>query len=108
MTDLETWKREALAEIRHLNERLDSLYMEHETLKLCLAQSDEDNARLRENAVKWIPVSERLPENNVWVNGTMEHYGKRTTAPVFYSNGSWCSEFPVIAWSELPAPYERE
>ncbi len=62
---------------------------------------------------KWIPCSERLPEENgnYIVTGTWES-GKLVVGECYFStedgyfNAHWC--FDVAAWQPLPEPYKTE
>ena len=64
---------------------------------------------------RWVPVSERLPEKNVWVltcyrmgNGRIDIDIKRINR----WNNQWEDDFDfcntVIAWMPLPKPYEPQ
>ena len=71
---------------------------------------------------EWIPVSDRLPEEDgdyfvTLENGVVKILGysttQRTTCPkgfYYISNGvSWRQTInPVVAWMPLPEPYEKE
>ena len=62
-----------------------------------------------ENKGEWIPVTERLPEENVHVLITVLHEGKTyvTTDDYFcYGFDDWKDD--VIAWQPLPEPYKAE
>ena len=54
---------------------------------------------------RWIPVSERLPENSDWVLGLYDGY--RVTSPIYYDveYGWACGETPDY-WMPLPEPPE--
>ncbi len=63
----------------------------------------------------WIPVTERLPEHEDEVIVTVIENGDKTFTGIDWCmsyDGSWFNwgSFPyeVIAWKELPEPYEGE
>ena len=62
-----------------------------------------------EEAQRWIPVTERLPEKEGAYQVTREH---SITADIFVANDIYSPTFgeyfhpSVIAWRELPSPYE--
>ena len=68
-----------------------------------------------EQEPRWIPVSERLPEERGFYIVTekvfsLNHKGRYNTKveQVEYSNGKWqrASFFEVVAWMPLPKAYE--
>ena len=63
-----------------------------------------------DEADRWIPVSERLPEKKGWYEATfISVTGARTVGLAFYSDR--VEDFAVdgvIAWKPLPKPYESE
>lgn len=66
-----------------------------------------------ENPNKWIPVSERLPEENITVIGTTKIDDIYKTElyddcgeKKWYANGNF--DVPIIAWMPLPEPYKAE
>ena len=79
--------------------------------------------QLKKNAVRWIPVTERLPERNKSVLLCMKSRTLRTGMCIqtgSYDNGFWfvqgaagyeslaTFEFHVLAWMPLPGPYREE
>ena len=66
-----------------------------------------------EQEPKWIPVSERLPEDGTWnlftdgKNVSVERY-KSDAIDHFFPEGRWFSFENVIAWMPLPKPYKAE
>lgn len=74
-----------------------------------------DYIDVRENKGEWIPVSERLPEKNVWVLVTVEKSGKCFQEIMRRSNyfEAWIDDIDyytdeIIAWQPLPEPYKAE
>lgn len=68
-----------------------------------------------ENKGEWIPVSERLPEKNVWVLVTVEQSGKRFQEIMRRNNyiEAWTDNIDnytdeITAWMPLPEPYKGE
>lgn len=61
------------------------------------------------NVGKWIPVSERLPEEmgNYMVTMNYGKYGNIIGQRYYYGLGEW-SDDCVIAWMPLPEPYKLE
>ena len=92
------------------NERIanecDECASEHEQLAERLTELKE-----RRDADRWIPVSERLPEDYTKVLITNE-YGIVTciTWNTWYQNEyeNAKKEYKAIAWKPLPKPYESE
>lgn len=73
------------------------------------------NALEQESKTEWIPVSEKLPEKNVWVLTyckTKDGYEYQAVLLIDKYRGEWtdnddfCDE--VIAWVPLPKPYKTE
>lgn len=59
----------------------------------------------------WIPVEERLPEDDGVYLCSLEHCMYDDTPDVAirrFEYGAWCSERRVIAWQPLPEPYYPE
>ena len=72
---------------------------------------------------RWIPVSERLPEENHWLGGSVKQFSDEVLVNVvnyddedtwvYISqtiNGRWTLELPrhceITAWMPLPEPYQ--
>lgn len=55
--------------------------------------------------VRWIPVSERLPEKNgaYLITGRQGAVNKQR-----YHDGHWYGNWSVLAWMPLPEPYKAE
>lgn len=81
----------------------DNRLTDDEALELC-------HILERQPTQSWIPVSERLPENEglylVSVeNDHLRHYSKTAW---FTIHKNWFSRQDVIAWQPLPQPYEEK
>ena len=62
---------------------------------------------------RWIPVSERLPEENEFVivtieTATISKGKKRSVTKCMYSENSIFWKEYVVAWMPLPEPYKAE
>lgn len=69
---------------------------------------------LSENKGEWIPVSERLPEKNVWVLVTVEQNEMRYQEIMRRNNykEGWTDNIDfytdeITAWQPLPEPYKE-
>ena len=85
----------------------DERAAEHEQLAAWLTELKE-----RREADRWIPVSERLPENDEYV---LVYDNSDMFVAWFSKKLGWCSfdgdfdeHTPIIAWKPLPKPYESE
>lgn len=95
-------------EIADLHNRLDIAKYDKERYK------EEITTLETENKGEWIPVSERLPEKNVWVLVTVKQSGKRFQEIMRRNNyiEAWTDNIDnytdeIIAWQPLPEPYEE-
>ena len=71
----------------------------------------EEVLRLKKNAVQWIPVTERLPEDGYYLatlDGELVGQEEPFTGMCGIENGKWDDEDCVIAWMPLPEPYREE
>ena len=71
----------------------------------------EEVLRLKKNAVQWIPVAERLPEDGYYLatlDGELVGQEEPFTGMCGIENGKWDDEDCVIAWMPLPEPYREE
>lgn len=107
-----------------MNKCIDCKYCDKEGL--CTSNGDEEcygdaYEQGRADATRWIPVSERLPEEKIdivtrdypeylvtYKMGDEYHtrcrkYGDKH----WWHYGHWCDEY-VIAWMRLPEPYREE
>ena len=61
---------------------------------------------------EWIPVGERLPEENgtylTTLDGELVGQEEPFTGMCSFENGRWDEEGCVIAWKPLPEPYEED
>ena len=66
--------------------------------------------QLKKNAVQWIPVAERLPEDGYYLatlDGELVGQEEPFTGMCSIENGKWDDEDCVIAWMPLPEPYRE-
>jgi hypothetical protein len=64
-----------------------------------------------EKANRWIPVSERLPEDGTYIttlDGELVGQEEPFTGMCGIENGKWDDEDCVIAWMPLPEPYKED
>jgi hypothetical protein len=66
-----------------------------------------ENQRLRE-ANPWIPVSERLPQEEGKYETTYEYGDGKRQVEQFWFDGKQFFAHYVIAWRELPEPYQED
>ena len=74
------------------------------------AQESEEVLQLKKNAVRWIPVTERLPEDGYYLatlDGELVGQEEPFTGMCGIENGQWDDEGCVIAWMPLPEPYRE-
>ena len=71
----------------------------------------EEVLRLKKNAVQWIPVTERLPEDGYYLatlDGELVGQEEPFTGMCGIENGKWDDEDCVMAWMPLPEPYRED
>ena len=75
-------------------------------------QPSEDCISSSGNTNKWIPVSERLPKENISVIGTTKYDDIYETElyddcgeKKWYADGNY--DVPIVAWMPLPEPYKE-
>ena len=74
-----------------------------EQLQEDLEQDEKENG--------WIPVSERLPEDGIYIttlDGELVGQEEPFTGMCGIENGKWDDEDCVIAWMPLPEPYKED
>lgn len=111
----QTWEwdmyKAALKEIERLRKELAALASESVKRDIALAKLEAEvmAAIEAQNAQRWIPVTERLPEHNGFVlvitdNGTCEPFvGWMRNDKVWFANG-FCIVNNVTHWQPLPEP----
>jgi hypothetical protein len=62
---------------------------------------------------RWIPVSERLPEEGRYLTTIINGELRYEMICDYYENGRWCPDDQcasdnVVAWMPLPKPYEPQ
>lgn len=83
---------------------------------ICGVKINERVVHARDNSIiiypSWIPVSERLPEENISVIGTTKYDDIYETElyddcgeKKWYADG--CYDVPIVAWMPLPEPYRE-
>lgn len=56
---------------------------------------------------RWIPITERLPEEEGdYFTTQIDENGKEISRVAYYEN-EWFTRFEVTAWMPLPKPYEE-
>ena len=88
--------------------KCDGLYIEDVLEMLEQLQSDLEQDE-KENG--WIPVSERLPEDGIYIttlDGELVGQEEPFTGMCGIENGKWDDEDCVIAWMPLPEPYKED
>lgn len=93
------WLHNALAKAAVEDFKIDDTTLEPKAL-LRLKQKPE--------ACRWIPVTERLPEDGYYLatlDGELVNQKEPFTGMCGIENGKWDDEGCVIAWMPLPEPY---
>lgn len=90
---------------------LDHIRLWEPDVKTTLYKSRKEKAEIALRALKhtqWIPVQERLPEDNTEVAVTIDGGGEIGTfvSSDYHSGGQWQYWNGVIAWMPLPEPYK--
>jgi hypothetical protein len=72
-----------------------------------IAELEAENQRLKD-ANRWIPTSERLPETEGMYETTYEYGNGKRQIEKFWFDGKQFFAHYVIAWRELPEPYQGD
>lgn len=71
------------------------------------ADAIEDFVTLMPTINQWIPVTERLPEEEGnYFTTQIDENGKKISRVAYYEN-EWFTRSEVTAWMPLPEPYEE-
>ena len=109
--------------IAALQQEIETLRGQNEQLRGAAALVAKESAELLER--RWIPVTERLPENQGWYHVAIRDEKTKRVAveldlyaietaknfrhkPGFCKDGRWDGREKVIAWMPLPEPPEVE
>ena len=71
--------------------------------------ADSEDAEEQGQYGKWIPVSERLPEDGTYIttlDGELVGQEETFTSICGIQDGKWDEDECVIAWQPLPQPYQ--
>lgn len=76
-----------------------------------IAQMNSELCALREERRngRWIPCSERLPDDDGFYLATvLNGLGYTTTQKLLFNGKGWCTDMPweILAWMPLPEPYK--
>ncbi len=89
-------------------------YCQHVEMCGWRKEVNEQGCEFYDNGNRWIPVSERLPEKNVWVLVTVNQNGKcyqeimrRNKYIEAWSDNIDNYTDEITAWMPLPEPYKE-
>lgn len=104
--------------MQELEKILEEIENERESYEAVHVKSYEKGLRFAAEAIRkhmaddWIPVEERLPEDEQMMLVTCQtKSGRRSVNRAWYGEGFWHgtgSMSGVIAWRPLPEPYQPE
>lgn len=67
--------------------------------------TEEREQAIRDLLLRWIPCSERLPDQN----GKHLVVGRQKAINILkFDGGRWYGKWGVVAWMPLPKPYEED
>lgn len=81
--------------------------LDHLLYKSAITVKEYDKILRNLKGVDWIPVTERLPEEEGdYFTTQIDENGKEISSVAYYEN-EWFTRFEVTAWMPLPEPYEE-
>lgn len=95
----------SLAEINDIWARVDKY---NEDIKAKAYKKGYEQGKA--DAIKWIPVSERLPEMSEDILILLDDYKNMSVGHYDITDGEWYADVPfydVVAWMPLPKPYKE-
>lgn len=110
---------------RLLSEKMKSTYYHLPNGDIAIPLIDIEHAPTIEPEQRWIPCSERLPDEDHWLGGSGRQFSDEVLVSVanyddeatwtYISqtiDGNWALELPrhceIVAWMPLPEPYQPE
>lgn len=92
--------RDSTAECEQLADWLNELKVLREKIQKLLEKQEAD---------RWIPVAERLPEKEGCYLVTVKNdHERRYSKTAWYSGDGWFARQDIIAWRLTPEPYTEE
>ena len=103
--------------MERLTERIDNVpdgesgvwVKQHDYISAAEKLADYEDAEEHGQYGKWIPVSERLPEDGTYIttlDGELVGQEETFTSICGIQDGKWDEDECVIAWQPLPQPYQ--
>ena len=74
----------------------------------CDSEKEQHEVMERLNSMNWIPVSERLPEEDACYLVTTSGTNNDIIDIAYYTEGIWHKASRIKAWMPLPEPYRGE